>query len=225
MSSLNDVSLIIATYNEEESIGFVLDEIADYDFSEVLIVDGHSTDKTVEIASKYNTKIIKQTGNGWGSAVVEGFNQASGKYLTYIDGDGSYRPASIYKMREEINNYDAVFCSRYKDGNKSPDDTFIRMVGNKIFTKFVRVLFNISITDALFFYPLIKKSDFKKINPKSTDFTICIEIPVLISRLNIKYLDLLSTERERYSGISKVNALIDGTKILYGIAKLKLRKI
>ena len=60
MSSLNDVSLIIATYNEEESIGFVLDEIADYDFSEVLIVDGHSTDKTVEIASKYNTKIIKQ---------------------------------------------------------------------------------------------------------------------------------------------------------------------
>ena len=94
-----------------------------------------------------------------------------------------------------------------------------------MFTKIVRILFSISITDALFFFPLIKKKDFDKITPSNNDFTICVEIPVLISKLNNSYLDLLSTERERYSGISKVNALIDGTKILYGIAKLKLRKI
>ena len=225
MNSLNDVSLIIATFNEESSIGFVLDEIIDYDFHEVIIVDGKSKDKTIEVASKYRTKIITQKNDGWGSAVLEGFNQASGKYITYMDGDGSYRPTSIYEMRKQINSYDAVFCSRYKDGNKSPDDTFIRMLGNKIFTKFVRVLFNISITDALFFFPLIKKTDFDKINPVSNDFTICVEIPVLISKLNNSYLDLLSTERERYSGISKVNALFDGTKILYGIIKLKIRNI
>ena len=225
MNSLNDVSLIIATFNEESSIGFVLDEIIDYDFHEVIIVDGKSKDRTIEVASKYRTKIITQKNDGWGSAVLEGFNQASGKYITYMDGDGSYRPTSIYEMRKQINNYDAVFCSRYKDGNKSPDDTFIRMLGNKIFTKFVRVLFNISITDALFFFPLIKKTDFDKITPVSNDFTICVEIPVLISKLNNSYLDLLSTERERYSGISKVNALFDGTKILYGIIKLKIRNI
>ena len=43
MDSLKDVSLIIATFNEEDSIGFVLDEIVDYDFHEVIIVDGEST--------------------------------------------------------------------------------------------------------------------------------------------------------------------------------------
>ena len=225
MDSLKDVSLIIATFNEEDSIGFVLDEIVDYDFHEVIIVDGESKDKTIDIASKYKTKIITQKNKGWGSAVLEGFNYATGKYITYMDGDGSYRPSSIYEMRKHIENYDAVFCSRYKDGNKSPDDTFIRLLGNKLFTKIVRNLVSKSITDALFFFPLIKKKDFDKITPRNNDFTICVEIPVLISKLSTSYLDLLSTERERYSGISKVNALIDGTKILYGIAKLKLRKI
>ena len=140
-----------------------------------------------------------------------------------MDGDGSYRPTSIIEMKENINEYDAIFGSRYKGGNKSPDDTYIRSLGNRIFTYTVRKLFNIDITDALFFFPFIRKSDFDKIDPKSKDFTLCIEVPVLLKNLNLNYLDLLSTERKRYAGITKVNALIDGAKILYGIIKLKLR--
>ena len=223
MSSLRDVSLIIATYNEEASLDFVLNEIKEYDFHEVIIVDGHSTDKTIEIAKKYNTKILLQTEKGWGAAVIEGFNNASGKYLTYMDGDGSYRPSSILHMKSKIKEYDAVFGSRYKGGAKSPDDTFIRSIGNKLFTYITRLLFKIDISDALFFFPFIRMEDYERIQPKSKDFTICIEIPVLIKNLNKNYLDLLSTERERYAGVTKVNAFIDGAKILYGILKLKLR--
>lgn len=224
MNSLSDVSLIIATFNEEDSLDFVLNEIKDYDFLEVIIVDGHSTDNTITIANKYNTEVLLQTQDGWGSAVIQGFNHASGKYLTYMDGDGSYRPSSIIDMKSNINEYGAIFGSRYKGGAKSPDDTFIRSIGNKLFTLIVRILFKINISDALFFFPLIKKDDFNRISPKSSDFTICIEIPVLIKNLNIKYLDFLSTERERYGGVSKVNALLDGAKILYGVIKLKLRR-
>ena len=223
MSSLSDVSLIVATYNEEASLDFVLNEIKEYDFHEVIIVDGHSTDKTIEIAKKYNTKILLQTEKGWGAAVIQGFNNASGKYLTYMDGDGSYRPSSILHMKSKINAYDAIFGSRYKGGAKSPDDTYIRSIGNKLFTYITRLIFKINISDALFFFPFIKKKDYEKIQPKSKDFTICIEIPVLIKNLDKDYLDLLSTERERYAGVTKVNAFIDGAKILYGIIKLKLR--
>jgi len=223
VTSLSDVSLIIATYNEEASLDFVLNEMKEYDFHEVIIVDGHSTDKTIDIAKKYNTKILLQTERGWGAAVIQGFNYASGKYLTYMDGDGSYRPSSILHMKSKINEYDAVFGSRYKGGAKSPDDTFIRSIGNKLFTYITRLIFKINISDALFFFPFIKKEDYEKIQPKSKDFTICIEIPVLIKNLDKDYLDLLSTERERYAGVTKVNAFFDGAKILYGIIKLKLR--
>jgi len=223
MAPLNDVSLIIATYNEEASLEFVLNEIKEYDFHEVIIVDGHSEDKTIKIAKKYDTKILLQTKKGWGAAVVQGFNHASGKYLTYMDGDGSYRPSSILEMKSKIIEYDAIFGSRYKGGAKSPDDTFIRSIGNKLFTNIVRILFKIDISDALFFFPFISKEDFDNIQPKSSDFTLCIEIPVLIINLKRTYLDLLSTERERYAGVTKVNAFIDGAKILYGILKLKIR--
>ena len=110
------------------TIDFVLNEVQAYEFLEVIIIDGHSTDKTVEIAKKYKTKVILQSDDGWGSAVIEGFNYASGKYLTYMDGDGSYRPSSIVEMKSHIDEYDAVFGSRYKGGAKSPDDTFIRHI-------------------------------------------------------------------------------------------------
>ena len=59
-TELNKVSLIIATYNEEESLDFVLNEISNFDFYEVIIVDNNSEDKTLDIANKFNTKIITQ---------------------------------------------------------------------------------------------------------------------------------------------------------------------
>ena len=45
-----------------------------------------------------------------------------------MDGDGSYNPTAILEMKSMIENYDAIFSSRYKGGAKSPDDTFIRAI-------------------------------------------------------------------------------------------------
>ena len=95
-TELNKVSLVIATYNEEASLGFVLNEISNYDFFEVIIVDNNSQDKTIDIANKFNTKVITQEKSGWGSAVVQAFNIAEGEFITYMDGDGSYNPEGNY---------------------------------------------------------------------------------------------------------------------------------
>ena len=75
--SLKDVSLVIATYNEEECIKYVLDELQQFDLGEIIIVDGNSTDNTKTIAETYNVKFISQSKNGWGSAVKEGINLSS----------------------------------------------------------------------------------------------------------------------------------------------------
>ena len=223
-SELNKVSLIIATYNEEDSLGFVLKEISDYEFFEVIIVDNNSNDKTIEIAEKFNTKVIVQEQSGWGSAVIQAFNEAEGEYITYMDGDGSYNPTGILDMLKLINDYDFVCCSRYKYNNTSDDDTFIRAIGNKIFTFITRKLLQLDLTDSLFFYPLIRKKDYIKIQPKSTNFGICIEIPFLLSQQDLKYTDILSLERERFAGKTKVNAFIDGIKILFELIKMYLKK-
>ena len=221
VSELNKVSLIIATYNEEDSLGFVLNEISNYDFFEIIIVDNNSQDKTIDIANKFNTKVITQEKSGWGSAVVQAFNIAEGEYITYMDGDGSYNPKALLEMRNLMNSNDAVFCSRYKDGAKSPDDTPVRALGNKIFTLIVKVLFGPKISDSLFFYPMFKKNILNHINLDSDDFTLCLEMPVKVHQKDLKYVEILSEERERYAGVTKVNALIDGFKILIGILALR----
>ena len=221
-TELLDVSLIIATYNEEESLGYVLNEIKDFNIGEIIIIDKNSTDNTKNIAEKYSVKFITQSREGWGGAVKEAIELSSKEYITYMDGDGSYNPKALYEMKNLIKDLDAVFCSRYKDGAKSPDDTLIRAFGNKLFTLLVQILFKCEISDALFFYPLFRKDILESLNLSSKDFTLCLELPAVVHANNFKYTEILSLERERYAGVTKVNAFIDGFKILVGMFKLKL---
>lgn len=220
-AELNDVSLIIATYNEEESIGYVLNEIKDLNIGEIIIIDKSSTDNTKNIVESYDVKFITQTKDGWGGAVKEAISQSSKEYITYMDGDGSYNPKALHEMKSLIKDFDAVFCSRYKDGAKSPDDTFIRALGNKFFTVLVRLRFKCNISDSLFFYPMFKKDILNFIELQSNDFTLCLELPVKVHQKKLRYTEILSEERERYAGKTKVNALIDGLKILRGIFSIK----
>ena len=218
---LNDVSLIIATYNEEESLGYVLDEIKDLNIGETIVIDKSSTDNTKDIAENYDVKFITQTREGWGGAVKEAIELSSKEYITYMDGDGSYNPKALQEMKSLLNDQDAVFCSRYKDGAKSPDDTFIRAIGNKFFTGLVRYRFGCNITDSLFFYPMFRRDILNFIELQSNDFTLCLELPVQVHQKKLRYTEILSEERERYAGKTKVNALIDGLKILRGIFLIK----
>lgn len=218
---LNDVSLIIATYNEEESLGYVLDEIKDLNIGETIVIDKSSTDNTKDIAENYDVKFITQTREGWGGAVKEAIELSSKEYITYMDGDGSYNPKALQEMKSLLNDQDAVFCSRYKDGAKSPDDTFIRAIGNKFFTGLVRYRFGCNITDSLFFYPMFRRDILNFIELQSNDFTLCLELPVQVHQKKLRYTEILSEERKRYAGKTKVNALIDGLKILRGIFSIK----
>ena len=220
-SNLSDVSLIIATYNEEESIGYVLSELKDLNIGEIIVVDKNSTDNTKNIAEKYGVVFISQKGEGWGGAVKDAIKISKMNYITYMDGDGSYNPDALLKMKSLIGSHDAVFCSRYKDGAKSPDDTFIRALGNKAFTSLVRFRFGCEITDSLFFYPMFKKEILNIVHLNSNDFTLCLELPVLVHQNKLIYTEILSEERERYAGKTKVNAFFDGLKILKGIYSIK----
>ena len=140
-----------------------------------------------------------------------------------MDGDGSYNPKSILEMYKLKDEYDFVCGSRYKFNNQSEDDTFIRAIGNKLFTLITKNFLGLNLTDSLFFYPLIRNKDFKQINPTSTNFGLCIELPLLLAKKNLKYTDLLSLERKRIGGESKVNAFSDGFKILLEIFRMLIK--
>ena len=90
------VSVVIPTLNEEENIGWVLSRLPQ-DVDEVIIVDGDSTDRTVEIATALRPDVVavNQLGRGKGAALVTGLNQAKGDVAVIIDADGSMDPVEI----------------------------------------------------------------------------------------------------------------------------------
>ena len=109
------------------------------------------------------------------------------------------------------------FCFWYKylNNTKSDDDTLITKFGNFFFTKLVRFLFNINTTDVLFLYVVGKKENIEKLDLKQQDFRFCTEFLIKCYR-NFNCREILSKERKRFAGASKVK-ILDGIKLLINI--------
>ncbi len=84
-----EISIIIPTYNEEKNIGRLLESIERQSFKnyEVIVVDSNSEDNTVEIAKRYNAKVINESRRGVSIAKNRGAKEAKGSILYFIDAD------------------------------------------------------------------------------------------------------------------------------------------
>ena len=115
--------VIVATLNEEEGLGPTLSEINDFLADPlVLVVDGRSTDNTVEIAESRGAEVIFQKGLGKGDAIATAIEHTNGldvKYVVFIDADFTY-PAEYVAMMIEILEKNPEERSRYykKDNEK-----------------------------------------------------------------------------------------------------------
>ncbi len=91
------VQVLIAAYNEEQGIGRTITEIQQYLDAPILIVDGKSTDRTVQVAKDLGAEIIIQRGTGKGDAIAEGIRNLSpeAQYIVITDADYTY-PAEQY---------------------------------------------------------------------------------------------------------------------------------
>ena len=130
---MTKVSIIIPTLNEEDSLNVLLNELLKFNDNiyEIIVVDGQSNDKTIEIAKKYNCKIIiQQIKLGYGDAIIRGINEANSDYSIILDGDGSKNPIYIKNLIEKIinSNSDFVFTERYGQGAGSLDDTLLTLI-------------------------------------------------------------------------------------------------
>ena len=215
----NEIEILIPTFNEEGNIEKVIEDLNNEGYDNITLLDANSTDQTVSIAKRYNCRIILDEPNikGFGNSIINGLNKLNSQYFCIFDGDNSFNPKSITEMSEEINKgADFVFGTRYLNNTKSDDDTLITKFGNFFFTKLVCILFSINTSDVLFFYVFGKKENVSKLNLKQGDFTICTEL-LIKSYKNFKCKEILSKERKRLYGISKVNKFFDGVKILINI--------
>lgn len=215
-------SLIIPTLNEATCIAQTLSEIPKGAIDEVIVVDGHSQDGTAEIVRNLGYKVVMQKSKGYGGGFSEGVEAATGDVVILMDADGSHNPADIPLLLDKIKEgYDYVLAVRYVPGQHSDDDTLIRHTGNMLFTFLVNLIHKIFISDALYLYTAIRKDKFHLIKPKSYGFEYCVEILIRAHKAGLKIAQVPSVERMRVGGESKVNAFIDGLRILKVILSLR----
>lgn len=221
MEKIKITSLIIPALNEEGCIGKTIVEIPRNFIDEIIVIDGHSTDNTINEAKEVlgpNDRVIIQKRKGWGAALREAFELASGEIVIVMDADGSQNPKDITSLLERLDSETKfAMASRYKAGGKSEDDTLIRGFGNWLFTKLTNLIHGTGVTDVLYFFFAIHRKNIAKLNLQSAGYEICIELMVKVKQAGLQIEEVPVTERPRLQGESKVNAFWDGLRILRAI--------
>lgn len=137
------VSVVIPALNEAANLPWVLARLP-VEVHEVVLVDGGSTDDTVEVArtGHASIKVIGQKEPGKGAALVTGLLAARGDIVVMIDADGSMDPAEIPALVGALlAGADVAKGSRYVVGGGSDDITRLRGVGNRLLTWAGRLLY------------------------------------------------------------------------------------
>ena len=140
--------------NEAANLPLVLPNIP-RDVLEVILVDGNSSDDTVEVARAVlpSIRIVPQHGRGKGAALRTGFAAARGDIIVMLDADGSSDPQEIpVFVAALVNGADFVKGSRFLRGGGTSDMQFYRKLGNWGFVTLVRLLFGHRYTDLCYGY-------------------------------------------------------------------------
>ena len=150
-----DVSIVIPTLNEEESIGECIKEVktalADTGIEAEVIVCDNSTDKTPQIAHEMGARVVVPDRMGYSYAVAVGIEESNGKHIFLADADGTYPISEMVKFIEPLQSgtTDLVIGSRYRGGiMKGAMPWLHRYIGNPLLTWTLNWVLGTKITDA-----------------------------------------------------------------------------
>ncbi len=217
-------TLIGATINEIDAVKVVLPKIDKKVVDEVIIVDGGSTDGTVEFCEKNGIFVLHQKGKGYGAALKQALEIAKGDIIIEFTPDGSSLLEDIPKLVAEMQKgYDFVIASRYKDGAKSYDDNIVTAFGNHMFTFLTNKLFGISYTDTLVGYRAYRKDAITKLNADSDGLSWPLQTAIHFAKKGFKVSEIPSDEPKRIGGHRKMRIFGTGREILFLIIREYIR--
>jgi glycosyltransferase involved in cell wall biosynthesis len=209
------VSVVIPALNEAENLPHVLPRIpVEY---EVILVDGASTDGTMEIArsARPEALIISQEGRGKGDALAVGFATAQGEILVTLDADGSALPEEIPRFIDALlAGADFAKGSRCLRGGGSADFSVTRRAGNRFFSLLVNVLFGSRYTDLCYGYNAFWKHCLADIDFRSRGFEVEALLHIRALKAGLRVIEVPSFEARRINGASKLKVVKDGFRVL-----------
>jgi len=217
------ISVIICTLNEADNLPHVLPKIPEW-VDEVILVDGHSTDNTVEIAKalRPDIRVLYQLRKGKGDALKCGIEHASGDIIVTLDADGATDPEEMPRfIKPLLNGYDFAKGSRFLEGR--PNMPRHRQFGNWILVTASNILYGTKYTDICSGYNAFWKEAIKKVNLSSDGFEMEQEMNVKIKKIGLRLIEVPHHDKGRLSGNSKTQDLKQGLKDLITIIRERFR--
>ncbi|MCJ7743056.1 MAG: glycosyltransferase family 2 protein [Dehalococcoidales bacterium] len=217
------VTILICTFNEEQNLPHVLPKIPKW-VDEVLLIDGHSADKTVAVAREFfpNIRIEYQPNKGKDDALEYGVSLATGDIVITLDADGNTDPEEIPNFIEPLlKGYDFVKGSRFLKTRplKMP---WYRRFGNWVLFTEINLLFGAKYTDVCSGYNAFWKSSWAKIEfPDEFGYEPLIIIRA--KKAGLKILEITSYDKGRASGKSKLPSWRQGWGAFKAILKERFR--
>ncbi|OGO54936.1 MAG: hypothetical protein A2V85_11150 [Chloroflexi bacterium RBG_16_72_14] len=219
------VSVIVPTLNEAANLPLVLPRLPAF-VTEVIVVDAHSHDGTVEVARalRPDAVILLQEGRGKGSALRQGFDAATGDILVSIDADGSTQPEEIELfVNALIGGADYVKGSRYVAGGGSTDLTPFRRFGNTGLMLATRVVHGAHFSDLCYGFNAFWRDVLPVLSLESTGFEIETEMNLRAHIAGLRITEVPSMEMPRVFGSSNLHAVRDGFRVLRQILRERRR--
>jgi len=233
------ISIVIPTLNEAKNLPHVFEKLPGD--AEIVLVDGRSTDGTVDAARSLrpDVVVVHQTRKGKGNALACGFAAATGDIIVMLDADGSADAKEIEAFTKVLKG-GAHFAkgSRFMPGGGSEDITRVRRLGNRFLSFLVNSLFRCRYSDLCYGYNAFWRTCLPALGLDAgtpsgegenerrwgDGFEIETMINLRVARAGLRVIEVPSFEYSRIHGVSNLNAISDGLRVLRTIISERSRK-
>ncbi len=226
MKNSTKIIVIIPAFNEEDSIGLVLNDIPKNLIDKVIVVDNNSSDRTAEVANAAGAVVVEEKQKGYGKACLTGITHAA-QYepdtIVFIDGDYSDHPDEMTLLIDKLQSgFDMVIGSRAlgdaEKGALLPQARY----GNILAVTLIKLFFGFKYTD-LGPFRIIKWHKLIELGMIDENFGWTVEMQIKAVQNELRIAEIPVSYRKRV-GVSKVTGTISGTirasyKIIYTIFK------
>ncbi|MGD0777902.1 MAG: glycosyltransferase family 2 protein [Candidatus Solibacter sp.] len=201
-------SIVIPAWNEEETIGDVILGVRHLT-DDLIVVDGHSTDRTHEISRQLRARVVLDHGLGKGDAIRVGLATAYHRIAVFIDADGSHEPKDIPALVAPIaaGEADLVIASRTRGGSDELYGSFselIRLVGSVLTTLAINYRYGVRLTDYQNGFRAISTEVGNAIGIRANKTTVEQEMAMLCLNRGYRVTEVPSHEYRRKAGESKI---------------------